>query len=110
MTNVPCNGCTACCQSDVIILTGEDDASKFETVEWYGQLILKQKPNGDCIYLDRATGCTIHGRQPVKCQRFDCRVLIDGYSRKQRRMLLKRGLLTNRIVKAAHARIRRGRD
>lgn len=72
---VPCGTCHACCQWDAIILHPElgDDEHDYHTVEWEGKLKLANKENGDCIYLDRQTGCTIHGHAPVICQEFDCR-------------------------------------
>lgn len=78
--NVPCGTCTACCQGDAIFMHPEcgDDPSQYETEMYEGRVILKHKPNGDCIYLDRAKGCTIHERRPAICRELDCRELIDA--------------------------------
>lgn len=79
----PCRGCTRCCQNDTIILHPEfgDDASQYQTRRLEGPngepgpLALAQQANRDCVYLDRATGCTIHGQAPFTCREFDCRML-----------------------------------
>lgn len=74
---VPCNGCTLCCQGDAIRLLPEDRAEEYETVPHPrvpGALMLAHKPNGDCVYLDE-NGCSIHGRAPSLCRSADCRSL-----------------------------------
>lgn len=38
---------------------------------------LRTTETGDCIYLDREKGCTIHLMSPVFCKAFDCRELLD---------------------------------
>lgn len=78
--NVPCNGCTACCRGELILLHPEngDDVSLYETMDVKNPLTgiaskaLTHKPNGDCFYL-AANGCTIHDTAPVICRKFDCR-------------------------------------
>jgi len=75
ITEVPCNGCTLCCQGDVIRLLPEDDASIYHTVPHShisNALMLAHKPNGDCIYLDER-GCSIHDHAPSLCRGADCR-------------------------------------
>lgn len=78
MTHVPCNGCTACCKGQRIILGREDDGEIYVvegTVRGNDgaiQTMLAHKPNGDCWYLG-PDGCTIHGRAPKACRDFDCR-------------------------------------
>lgn len=78
MSVLNCNGCTACCKRDKIILGAEDDREFFRHhKEWSnGQAydVLDRKPNGDCVYLE-ADGCGIHGSAPGICQRMDCREL-----------------------------------
>ncbi len=74
---VPCNGCTLCCQGDAIRLEEEDRAEEFRTeLHPYvpGALMLAHKPNGDCVYLDEH-GCSIHGRAPSLCRTADCRAV-----------------------------------
>lgn len=77
VSNVPCGSCYVCCQWDAIILHPEcgDDESGYHTVEYMGKRKLASKENGDCIYLDRKIGCTIHGHAPVICREFDCRMI-----------------------------------
>lgn len=78
---VPCDGCTACCEHDLIVLHPEcgDNPAQFETVRIKHPLTgkrafaLKRKPEGGCIYLERGVGCTIHDRRPTICREFDCR-------------------------------------
>lgn len=93
---VPCGTCTECCRGDAIFLHPEcgDDPSTYETEEYEGRLILKHKPNRDCIYLDG--GCTIHERRPVICREMDCRSLVDVIGEKKLNAM---GM--NRIVHAA---------
>ena len=76
---VPCNGCSACCRKQQVILSPENgDDPKLYLVEeartgigmkvW----VLLHKENGDCIYLgDR--GCEIYDVAPWACRTFDCR-------------------------------------
>ena len=75
--NVPCNGCTLCCQGDAIRLLPDDNPSEYQTVPHpyiHGALMLAHKPNGKCIYLNEH-GCSIHHRAPSLCRRADCRAL-----------------------------------
>lgn len=48
-----------------------------------GQVLwrLPQKPNGDCQFLDRKTGCTIYEKRPAICKAYDCaaQVLAQKY-------------------------------
>jgi len=74
---VPCNGCTLCCQGDAIRLMPEDDAAAYITeAHPYipGELMLAHKPNGECVYVDDS-GCSIHDRAPSLCRSADCRSL-----------------------------------
>jgi hypothetical protein len=75
---VPCNGCTACCRNNLVLLMpGEGDipeAYERQRIE-AGVEALAHQPNGDCWYLGQ-NGCTIHNRKPVRCRAFDCRRFI----------------------------------
>lgn len=75
---VPCGNCTACCQGDAIFLHPEcgDDPKKYQTERYEGRTILAHAENGDCIYLDREKGCTIHAARPTICREMDCRELL----------------------------------
>lgn len=75
--NVPCNGCTRCCQGDAVRLLPDDDPWQYQVEDhpaMPGQLMLAHKPDGSCIYLG-SSGCTIHGRAPQQCRQMDCRVI-----------------------------------
>ena len=75
--DVPCNGCTLCCQGDAVRLEAEDRALDYQTEpDPYipGALMIAHKPNGDCIYLTEK-GCRIHDRAPSLCRSADCRSL-----------------------------------
>lgn len=61
--NVPCGSCFLCCIGDAIMLMPEDNPDLYKTVKHEyrtNQLMLDHQENGDCIYLDRVNGCTIH--------------------------------------------------
>lgn len=113
MASVPCNGCTACCRNELLFLHPEmgDKPEDYETMPAVNPLngrvgvALKQKPNGDCIYLGE-NGCTIHGRAPAICKEFDCRrFFLSLGDRNQRRQLLKTGLVTKDVYKAGRDRL-----
>ena len=76
--NVPCNGCTKCCQKfDMIRLLPGDDPTHYQIVPHKllpGDWMLDHKPNGDCIYLDEH-GCTIQETKPIMCKEMDCRLI-----------------------------------
>lgn len=78
MSALNCDGCTACCKRDKIILGAEDVRSNYlHHKEWINSQeydVLDRKPNGDCIYLAES-GCSIHGKAPGICRRMDCRKL-----------------------------------
>lgn len=76
---IECGPCQACCRHrQQVIVKSEwcDDVSAFDTVERDGNRVLRHKDNGDCVYLDRRKGCTIHCRQPNVCKYFDCRFAV----------------------------------
>lgn len=77
---VACNACRLCCIGEIVMLHPEhgDLVDAFETREMFDPTTgrwgraLEQKPNGECLYLDLATGCTIHERAPSVCRVFSC--------------------------------------
>lgn len=82
MSAVPCNGCTRCCRGDAVRLLAEDynaaGRPRFHSVPHAvvpGASMLAHQANGDCVYLDRAVGCTIHSDKPAMCRAMDCRVV-----------------------------------
>jgi hypothetical protein len=74
---VPCDGCTLCCQSDAIRLEREDSPTQYKTEPHpfiAGALMLAHRPDGECIYLENG-GCSIHDHAPSLCRLADCRSL-----------------------------------
>jgi Fe-S-cluster containining protein len=72
---VPCSGCTLCCQRDAVRLEREDRVAAYRTEPHPyipGALMIAHKPNGECIYLNEH-GCSIHSRAPSMCRSADCR-------------------------------------
>lgn len=99
---LPCNGCTACCQRDVVLLDPKrDDPKKYElevvSQFAYPVAALRHKENGDCWYLDRDKGCTIWERRPTHCKTLDCRVFLDLDTDR----LVAKGILRAGIIQAA---------
>ncbi len=75
LREVPCNGCTLCCEGDAVRLCPEDATERDRTEPHPripGVLMLAHKPNGECIYLKNG-GCSIHGHSPKLCRTADCR-------------------------------------
>ena len=116
-SDVPCNGCTACCRNDLLILHPEhgDNPTDYETQECKNPvtgkpaIALAHKPEGGCIYLGDG-GCTIHARAPVTCRESDCRKfyakLRDKNSRTERRWLVKMNIVGADVLKAGRERLR----
>ena len=102
VADIPCGSCTACCQNDAVFLHPEygDPAEDYITEEYEGRIVLAHKENGDCIYLDRKRGCTIHDRAPAVCRELDCRCMLtlppDLLAK-----LLRTGELRPSVLKAA---------
>ena len=81
---VPCNGCTACCRGQDVILSPEngDHLEDYDAVYkgsdrlWRLKLVDGERlgfPGEQvCVYLT-ANGCGIHDRAPWACRQFDCR-------------------------------------
>jgi Fe-S-cluster containining protein len=92
--DVPCNGCTLCCQGDAIRLLPQDDPALYQTVPHFvmaGEVMLAHKANGDCIYLDG--GCTIQATKPLMCKEMDCRRVTQAVTWTQARKLDAKGQL-----------------
>lgn len=107
---VPCEGCTACCKRERIILVpehGDDPFAYFVTPTRRGdgeiQYMLRHKPNGDCVYLG-ANGCSIHDRAPWACRQFDCRRWLAGFPEAMQDMLLPDDL-DGAVLAAARSRM-----
>ena len=97
---VPCNGCRACCTSDLIRLVpeyGDNPASYLTTTDSQGVSALARQPNGHCIYLG-ADGCTIHERAPAMCKAFDCRRWFMSFKTSHDRREMIKKLAANKDV------------
>lgn len=113
---VPCDGCTACCANDLLILHPEmgDDPADYQTQECINPvtgrpaIALAHKPEGGCVYLD-SDGCMIHERAPAICREFDCRdfyrTLLETTTRAERRRLVKRGAFGSDVLRAGRNRL-----
>ena len=89
MSDVPCNGCRACCINDAVRLLPGEDAESFMTEphdHLPGERMLAHKANGECVYLGER-GCTIHERKPRMCREMDCRNVARNISFTQARKL-----------------------
>lgn len=91
MTDVPCNGCRLCCQSAAITLQDGDNPDDYDCEPWNNTMKLKNKPNGDCIYLGEK-GCTIYERRPQICRVYDCRKQFLSLKRRERELYVSKGL------------------
>ena len=111
--DVPCNGCRACCQGDLIVLHPECG----DVVDRYDHLmmphpftremvaVLAQKPNHECVYLG-PRGCTIHDRAPAICREFDCRLMFLKFTRAERWRLVRDGMMSKDVFAAGRARVK----
>jgi Fe-S-cluster containining protein len=89
--SVPCGSCQHCCRHEYVAVDPAegDIVELYETIDVINpftqqpQKALARKPNGDCLYLG-AAGCTIHGRHPAACRRFDCRLVYLGLKKMPR--------------------------
>lgn len=114
VSNVPCNGCTACCHDDVIFLHPDfgDDPSQYQTreltIRGETHIVLAKDPTGKhCVYLGR-NGCTIHDRAPAVCREFDCAGLVKKAGSAEVRRLVKRGLMDKAVAQRGKELLRRG--
>ena len=113
---VPCNGCFACCRADLLFLHPEmgDRAGDYLTIDAKNPLTgrtgraLAHQENGDCVYLDRSKGCTIHARAPAICREFDCRRFVRSMekdlSRKEVRKAIRIGMFSKDVWRAGQTR------
>jgi len=101
---VPCNGCTLCCQGDAVRLEPEDGAMDYQTEPHPyipGALMIAHKPNGECIYLEEGM-CSIHDRAPSLCRTADCRSLAVRIDFERAKALHRMGRLDLRVWDQGH--------
>lgn len=82
-TDVPCAGCTACCEASqfIHVAPGETDAlAHIPRALLFpapgapaGHLVMGYDEHGRCPML-RADGCSIYEHRPRTCRTYDCRV------------------------------------
>jgi hypothetical protein len=99
LRQVPCNGCTLCCQKDAVRLEPEDMERGYQTEPHPyipGALMIAHKPGGECVYLDEH-GCSIHGRAPSLCRSADCRGIAVKFDFQTARTLHMMGKLDIRV-------------
>lgn len=103
--DVPCNGCTRCCQGDAVRILPHEDPSDWLTEPhpvMKEARMLAHKEDGACTYLG-TTGCTIHETKPQMCREMDCRSIAKTVTWTQARKLDAQGALPFEVW-------RRGRD
>jgi Fe-S-cluster containining protein len=122
---VACGACRACCRGDAIVLHPEhgDDPTQYETVPMPEAdqksldrnlgirrnrvLMLKHGADGNCIYLDEKTGCTIYDRRPLICRQFNCAKMVEALGLDGLRNAMAKGLLSKDVVQAGLTRMPR---
>ena len=82
--DVPCDGCTACCESSQFVLVGPDEHAARSMIPAgllfpapgapEGFSVLPYDQHGRCPMLGE-TGCLIYEHRPRTCRAYDCRVL-----------------------------------
>jgi len=103
--SVACGSCRLCCRKTLVILLPEhgDKISSYQTQIINGHVALAMKPNGDCVYLED-DGCSIHGRHPVMCRKYDCAAHYRSLTRPQRREAVRKGWLSNEVIASGRER------
>lgn len=83
MSQPPCRElkCTACCRwgKGKVYLHPEltrKEMNRYQHVFFKEIPVIADNENGDCVYLDKDKGCTVHGKQPQYCSDFDCLQLL----------------------------------
>ena len=82
-TDVPCDGCTACCEASQFIHVAPDEIDALAHIPRAllfpapgapaGHLVMGYDEHGRCPML-RADGCSIYEHRPRTCRTYDCRV------------------------------------
>ena len=82
-SDVPCNGCTACCRSSQFVHIGPDELDTLARIpvgllfpapgQAEGNVVLGYDENGNCPMLidDK---CSIYEHRPWTCRTYDCRI------------------------------------
>ena len=82
-SDVPCDGCTACCSSSQFVHVGPDETDTLAHIPAellfpaprlpHGHMLLGYDERGRCPMLVD-NGCSIYEHRPVTCRTYDCRV------------------------------------
>ncbi len=106
---VACGSCVACCRREnvLVAVTYGDNPNDFvvEKEVRPGVFAVASQSNGDCHYLDPATGCRIYANRPMMCRSFDCRIEAS-YEGAERREVVTRGLVDRTVMRAGRERLR----
>jgi Fe-S-cluster containining protein len=111
---VPCGGCTECCRSNqgLILHPDREDVVESYRFQLLGQsaagepvYALATDERGHCVYLG-SNGCTIYDRRPFLCRSFDCRKHYLMLPRQDRDNLVRIGLSSRAVFKAARSRLK----
>lgn len=81
--DVPCDTCTACCQSRYFVHIGPDETETLQAIpaellvpaprQREGHMMLGYDESGTCPMLENGR-CTIYTQRPRTCRQYDCRV------------------------------------
>lgn len=116
---VPCGSCTLCCQGHQPIVVMEkfgDTPTQYlaesQGLNRHGEEVfyIDHQENGDCIYLDRAKGCTIHDRRPALCRSFDCAALKKHNTQDDMELACRAGVVSLSILVRGSDLMRAGYD
>lgn len=82
-SDVPCDGCTACCSSSQFVHIGPDETDALAHIPSEllfpaprlprGHMLLGYDERGHCPMLVD-NGCSIYDHRPVTCRTYDCRI------------------------------------
>jgi Fe-S-cluster containining protein len=82
-SDVPCNGCTACCRSSQFVHIEPDEVDTLDHIPAEllfpapglpeGHVVLGYDEHGECPMLGD-NGCSIYAHRPRACRVYDCRV------------------------------------
>lgn len=103
--SLPCDGCTACCRGEQLVVLFSDDDSRLldravlkPNDTWIGWL--RHNLNGDCAWLE-AGRCAAYEFRPKVCRAFSCVGLWFGMPAGERLKMLRESLGVDEIYLAA---------
>jgi len=70
---VPCNGCTSCCRSALLVRLTDAEARRLPHEVYEGRKVLPHRGR-DCALFDAEQNrCSIYETRPIACREYDCR-------------------------------------